>query len=91
MTSDWSFFVEFQNYFTDIYLINEKLIKATENSKVKLFVNREKLTLNDILYMLELNRNLLLIETVSSHNITVKFLNKKTVFQYNERVIATVN
>ena len=88
MTLNWSFFIEFQNYFTDVYLINEKSIRVTEYSKAEVFVNRKRLTLSDILYMSKLNENLLLIEAVSSHDITVKFWDKEAVFEHKESVIA---
>ena len=89
ITSDWSFFVKFQKYSTDICLVNDKSIRVTEYSKAEIFVNRKRLTLSDVLYVSELNRNLLLIEAVSSHSITVKFWDKIAVFRYNKSVIAT--
>ena len=90
MTLNWSFFIEFQNYSTDVYLTNEKSIRVTEYGKAEVFVNEKRLTLSDVLYMSELNRNLLSIEAVSSHGITMKFWDKEAVFEYKESVIATV-
>ena len=89
MTLNQSFFIEFQNYSTEVCLINEKSIRVIEYSKAEVFVDRKRLTLSDVLYMSELNRNLLSIEAVSSHDITVKFQNKEAVFEHKESVIAT--
>ena len=88
MTSDWSFFFEFHDYSTEVCLINEQSIRVTEISKAEVFIKRERLTLSEILYVLRLDRNLLLIEAVSSHSIAVKFQNEKAVFRHNESVIA---
>ena len=51
----------------------------------------KKLTLTDVLYISELNRNLLSIEAVSRHRVTVEFRLKSILFKHNESVVATVN
>ena len=56
-----------------VCLINEEIIEVTEIDKVKVFFEEEKLTLNEVLYVSKLDRNLLSIRAVSSHRITVKF------------------
>ena len=61
----------------------------TEYDKAEVFVNKKRLTLSDVLYVSELNKNLLLIEAVSNHSITVKFQIEKIIFRYNESVITT--
>ena len=73
-----------------VCLINKKVIEVTEIGKAEVFFNRKKLTLNEVLYVSELNKNLLLIEAVSSHKITVKFQTENVFFKHNENVIATV-
>ena len=61
----------------------------TEIDKAEIFFKEEKLTLNEVLYVSELNRNLLSIKAVSSHRITVKFQTRNVFFKHNESVIAT--
>ena len=56
-----------------VCLVNEKSIKVTEMSKAEVFFDEKKLIFSEVLYVLKLNRNLLSIETVSSHRITVEF------------------
>ena len=90
MTLNWSFFVTFQNYSTQVCLINKKTIEVTEIDKAEIFFKEEKLTLNKVLYVLRLDRNLLLIKTVSSHRITVKFWARNVLCKHNESVVATV-
>ena len=51
----------------------------------------KKLTLTDVLYISELNKNLLLIKAVSRYRVTVEFKLKSILFKHNESVIATVN
>ena len=51
----------------------------------------KKLTLIDVLYIFKLNKNLLLIEAVSRHRVTVKFKLKSVLFKHNRSVIATAN
>ena len=65
-------------------------IKVIKRSKAEVFFNEKKLTLNEVLYILKLNRNLLLIRAVSSHEITVKFETKNVLFKHNKNIIAMV-
>ena len=87
MTLNQSFFVTFQNYSMQVYLINEKVIEVTEIGKAEVFFKEEKLTLNEVLYVLRLDRNLLLIRAVSSHRITVKFQTRNVLFKHNKSVV----
>ena len=64
MTSNQKSFIDINKYLTDISLTNKKLIKVTEINKVKISICKKTLTLNNILYISELNRNFLSIETV---------------------------
>ena len=73
-----------------VCLINEKIIKVTKIGKVKVFFEEEKLTLNEVLYVSELDRNLLSIKAVSSHTITVKFQTRNLLFKHNKSVVVTV-
>ena len=84
-------FIEIQNYFTEVYLINRHSIRAVKINKVKLNFVEKKLTLTDVFYIFKLNRNLLLIEAVSRHRVTVKFRLKSVLFKHNRSVIATAN
>ena len=88
MTLNWSFFVTFQNYSMQICLANEKIIEVTEIDKVKVLFKEEKLTLNEVLYVLRLDRNLLSIRAVSSHRITVKFWVRDVFFKHNKSIVA---
>ena len=51
----------------------------------------KKLTLTDVFYISELNENLLLIEAVSRHRVTVKFELKSILFKHNRSIVATTN
>ena len=84
-------FNEIQNYFTEVYLTNRHSIRAAEIDKVKVNFVEKKLILTDVLYISELNENLLSIETVSRHKVTVKFELKSVLFKHNESVVATTN
>ena len=73
-----------------ICLTNEKIIEVTEIDKAEILFKEEKLTLNEVLYVSELDRNLLSIRAVSSHRITVKFWARDVLFKHNESIVATV-
>ena len=72
-----------------VCLTNEKIIEATEIDKAEILFKEEKLTLNEVLYVLRLDRNLLLIRAVSSHRITVKFWARDVLFKHNKNIVAT--
>ena len=72
-----------------VCLINEKIIEVTEIDKAEVFFKEEKLTLNEVLYVSELNKNLLLIKAISSHRITVKFHIRNVLFKHNKSVVVT--
>ena len=58
---------------------------------MKVNFTEKKLTLTDVLYIFKLNGNLLLIEAVSRHEVTVKFRLKSVLFKHNESVSITAN
>ena len=84
-------FVKIQNYFTGVCLANRHSIRVARIDKVEVNFAEKKLTLTDVLYIPELNRNLLSIEAVSRHRVTVKFELKSVLFKYNESVIVIIN
>ena len=58
---------------------------------MKINFTEKKLTLIDVLYVSKLNENLLLIEAVSRHRVTVKLELKSILFKHNRSVIVTAN
>ena len=91
MSPDQSLFSMIQNYSTYVTLVNEKAIKVTDIRKVEVCFKGKTLTLIDILFVSELDGNLLSIEAVSKHSITVKFELINIVFKHNGVIVATAN
>ena len=83
-------YLNINTYLTDISLINKKLIKAAKINIVKILINKEILTLNNILYVFKLNKNLLLIKIVRQCNITVKFSLKNILFKHFKSIVKIV-
>ena len=90
MTSDKSLFIDMKSYSTDICLANEAFIKISEISKARAKFGEKLTILKNVLYVSELNFNLLFIEAAQNHYITVKFDLKKIEFKYHEVIIVTV-
>ena len=90
MTSDKSLFIDIKSYSTDICLANEAFIKISEISEVRAKFEKKLTILKNVLYVSELNFNLLFIEAAQNYHITVKFSLKKIEFKYHKVIIATV-
>ena len=75
----------------DVYLTNEKSIKVTGISKAEVCFGGKTLTLKNIFYVSELDRNLLLIGAASKNGVTVEFRLKRVLFKHQGNVITTVN
>ena len=91
MTPDRSFFVEIQDYSTDVCLANGKSIKVTGISKAEVCFGGKTLTLKDVLYVPELDGNLLLLGAASKNGVTVEFELERVLFKHQGNVIATAN
>ena len=79
-----------KSYSMNICLVNEAFIKASEISKARAKFGKKLTILKNVLYVSELNSNLLSIEAAQNHHVTVKFSLKKIEFKYHEVTIATV-
>ena len=91
MSPDRSLFATIQDYSTDVCLANGRSIKATGIGRVEVCVQGKTLNLTDVLFVLELDGNLLSIGAASKHGITVEFGLVNVVFKHNGAVVATAN
>ena len=91
MSLNQAIFIEIWDYSTGVCLANRHSIRAARIGKVEVDFAGKKLTLTDVLYVPELNGNLLLIGAASRHGVTVKFGLKSVLFKHNGSVVATAN
>ena len=63
MTSDKSLFIDMKSYFMNICLANEAFIKASEISEARAKFEEKLMILKNVLYVPELNFNLLVVQT----------------------------
>ena len=89
MTSDKSLFVDMKLYSTDICLANEASIKASGIGEARAKFGEKLTILKNVLYVPELDSNLLSIGAAQNHHVTVKFSLKKIEFKYHEVIIVT--
>ena len=89
MSPDRTLFSTMQDYSTYVTLANGKAIKATGIGKVEVCFEGKTLALTNVLFVPELDGNLLLIGAASKHGITVEFGLTNVAFKHNGSVIAT--
>ena len=89
MTSDKSLFINMKSYSMNICLANEASIKASEIGKARAKFGGKLTILKNVLYVPELDSNLLSIGAAQNHHVTVKFSLKKIEFKHHEVTIAT--
>ena len=87
MTPNRGSFVDINEYLTDVSLANGKSIKATGIGRVEVPICGEILTLNDVLYVPELDGNLLSIGAAKRHGITVEFGLESVLFKQSGTVV----
>ena len=89
MTPDKSLFINMKSYSTDICLANGASIKASGIGEARAKFGGKLTILKNVLYVPELDSNLLSIGAAQNHHVTVKFSLKKIEFKHHEVTIAT--